>query len=179
MVINRKNVMEFFEGLVRLVKPETDEAKAVRVAKREVETVLKKKERELRDGGDRTASVYSTLDGFGFRWDLRVCTPSIVNRTGLESKSIAVLVQPDATIDIKYGFKEPEETGKPMFSQHLPVESRPEYRLAERSAELLAEEFGEEEKGVNNKGLSLDKRVDIAMKIAGYTTDGRFDKSLD
>ncbi len=171
--------MEFLEGLRDLIKPPTEIERKFRAVKKEVTSILRAKEKEFKASGDRSASFYSFDNEFSLRWDLRMGSISDANRTGWESKSLRIEVNPDATTNIKYGYKEPQQDETPTYSQHLPIETRPEYHLAERSAELLAKEMGEESGQSNNQELSLNKRIDIAIKLAGHTSDGRYDRILD
>lgn len=171
--------MEIFEGLRKLIQP-TEEEKRARDIRSQVKEILRAKEKELKEAGVGRGVMISEFDGdFNFRWGLRMGVPSEVNRTGWESKSIHVKVSPDATVAITYGYKDQEKPGEISYSQHLPVEARPEYKLAEKSQQLLAQEFGQNPEDANNQTLPLDKRIEIAMKFAGYVSDGRYDRSLD
>lgn len=59
------------------------------------------------------------------------------------------------------------------------INTQPEYRLAEKSMKLLAQEFNENKAGlVGNQKLTLAEQIDIAMRLAQYVPDGRYEKRL-
>lgn len=170
--------MEFFDQIKELIRPSTEEERKVKETKKIVRSALKSLEQEMKSRGFAGVLIYSDKHTTTLRWGLRVLDSTLTFiGSKFESRGVQVMVSSRAEAKVGFSTLHKSEGGH-TWADWEPVEMTPEYRLMQNSSKYLDQELGESTaKQQVSREPTLNNKIRLAIRLAQYIPDGRFDKA--